>query len=197
MTGELAVRRGGFLTGEDDILALVADDAWMRDALAAVAALGLPDCWIGAGFLRGTVWERLHGHAERTPLEDIDVIYHDPARPDRARDRDLERRLGALRPGNPWSVRNQARMHLRNGDPPYGSSAEAVAHWLETLTAVAVRQNAAGGLELLAPLGIEDLLGLTVRPTPHAQRHRLGAYRARMKNKDWPAQWPRLRVVWG
>ncbi len=60
-------------------------------------------------------------------------------------------------------------MHLRNGDAPYGSSAEALAHWLETPTAVALRLNQGGGLELLAPLGTGDLLGLVVRPTPHAR----------------------------
>ncbi len=47
------------LKTDRDILALVAGDAWMMGALEAVAALGLPDAWIGAGFLRGAVWDRL------------------------------------------------------------------------------------------------------------------------------------------
>ncbi len=187
------------LKTDDDILALVAGDAWMMGALEAVAALGLPDAWIGAGFLRGAVWDRLHGYGSRTPPGDIDVIYHDPDNLDRAADEALERRLGAVLPGRPWSVRNQARMHLKNGDPPYRSSTDALAHWLETPTAVAVRLGAAGGPELLAPLGTRDLLGLTVRPTPHARKHkhRLAAYRARMKKKNWSAKWPKLRVDWG
>ena len=186
------------LKTDDDILALVAGDAWMMGALEAVAALGLPDAWIGAGFLRGAVWDRLHGYAERTPLGDIDVIYHGPGNLGPAAEAALERRLGAALPGLPWSVRNQARMHLKNGDPPYGSSAQALACWLETPTAVAARLDAAGGPELLAPLGTEDLLGLIVRPTPHARehKHRLAAYRARLEKKNWPAKWPRLRVIW-
>ncbi len=162
-------RTMAFFKIDDDILALVAGDAWMMGALEAVAALGLPDAWIGAGFLRGAVWDRLHGYAERTPPGDIDVIYHDPGNLDRAADEDPERRLAVLLPGVPWSVRNQARMHLKNGDPPYRSSTDALAHWLETPTTVAVRLNQAGGPELLAPLGTEDLLGLVVRPTPHAR----------------------------
>jgi hypothetical protein len=185
------------LTDDTDILALVAADAGMMAALDAVAGLGLPDCWIGAGFLRAAVWDRLHGYAERTTLDDIDVVYHDPGTLDPAADEALERRLGAAPPGLPWSVKNQARMHARNGDAPYGSSAEALAHWLETPTAVALRLSEAGGLELLAPLGTEDLLGLHVRPTPHARAHRLAAYRARMEHKNWPAIWPRLQVDWG
>ncbi len=187
------------LASDTDILALVAGDAWMMAALAAVARLGLPDAWIGAGFLRGAVWDRLHGYGSRTPLDDIDVVYFDPGAPDPAAEAALETRLGARLPGLPWSVKNQARMHLRNGDAPYRDSAEALAHWLETPTAVALRLNEAGRLELLAPLGTEDLLGLVVRPTPHArtQEHRLAAYRARLEKKNWPAKWPKLRVDWG
>ncbi len=186
------------LTDDSDILALVAGDAWMMAALTAVAGLGLPDAWIGAVFLRGAVWDRLHGHGSRTPLDDIDVIYFDPGAPDPAAEAALERRLGARLPGLPWSVKNQARMHLRNGDAPYGSCAEALAHWLETPTAVALRLNDGGDLELLAPLGTEDLLALVVRPTPHARahEHRLAAYRARLEKKNWPAKWPKLKVVW-
>ncbi len=72
-------------------------------------------------------------------------------------------------------------------------------HWLETPTAVAVRLEAGGRLSLLAPLGLDDLLGLVLRPTPHARANpeRLAAYRARLKRKNWPALWPKLRVEWG
>ncbi len=181
---------------DTDILALVAADAWMMAALTAVAGLGLPDAWIGAGFLRGAVWDRLHGFGSRTPLDDIDVVYFDPEACDPAAEAALERRLEARLPGLPWSVKNQARMHLRNGDAPYRDSADALAHWLETPTAVALRLNPGGDLELLAPLGTEDLLGLIVRPTPHARahKHRLAAYRERLESKNWPAKWPKLRV---
>ncbi len=152
------------LTDDSDILALVAADTWRMAALTAVAGLGLPDCWIGAGFARGAVWDRLHGYTERTPLDDIDVVYFDPETRNPAAEASLERRLGEDLPGLPWEVRNQARMHLRNGDPPYCSSADALAHWLETPTAVALRLNHGGELELLAPLGTADLLDLVVRP---------------------------------
>ena len=186
------------LANDNDILALVAADGWMMAALGAVAGLGLPDCWIGAGFLRGAVWDRLHGYTERTPLDDIDVIYFDPAALDPAVDAALEWRLDARLPGLPWEVRNQARMHLRNGDAPYRDTADALTHWLETPTAVALRLNQAGALELLAPFGTGDLLDMVVRPTPHARAHahRLAAYRERVEKKNWSAKWPKMRVVW-
>ena len=84
-------------------------------------------------------------------------------------------------------------MHARNGDAPYVSLADALCHWLETPTAVAVRLGP-HGLEFLAPLGLGDLMDMTVRPTPHASRSRLSAYRNRVAAKSWPAIWPRVRV---
>ena len=44
------------------------------DALRAVHHLGLPDCWVGAGFVRALVWDHLHGYNEATPLDDVDLI---------------------------------------------------------------------------------------------------------------------------
>jgi hypothetical protein len=117
---------------EVQVLELVTAGPWRRRVLEAVAALDLPDCWIGAGFLRAPVWDFLHGFERPTPLDDIDVIYFDPAHREPQADQALEPRLEALAPGLPWSVRNQARMHERNGDQAYGSSADALGHWLET-----------------------------------------------------------------
>ena len=181
---------------ERTLLAWVAEDDWRRGCLVAVAGLGLPDGWIGAGFVRNLVWDRLHGLAEATPLADVDVLFFDP-QAGRETERRLEARLRAVMPRAPWSARNQARMHARNGDAPYRDTADAVTHWLETATGIAVRLGAGGGLELLAPFGLGDLFALTLRPTPHARsrRDRLAAYRARLAAKAWELAWPGLRVL--
>ena len=187
------------MDGSDDaaaVIALATAEAWRREALEAVAALGLPDGWIGAGFVRAPVWDRLHGYDSATPLDDIDVVTFDPDCLDPGAERAHEARLAELLPGLPWSVRNQARMHLRNGDRPYRSSADALTHWLETPTAVALRLEA-GRPALLAPLGLADLLGLVIRPTPHARAHRMAAFRQRIATKGWRKTWPKVRVVWG
>lgn len=179
-----------------DIRDLVAGAPWRRRALKAVAALGLPDCWIGAGFVRAPVWDALHGYAKETPLDDIDVVYFDRSCLDPGPDAQAEARLRELVPGLPWSVRNQARMHLRNGDAPYRSTADALCHWLETPTAVAVRLGQDRAPELLAPLGLDDLVGLVLRPTPYAQAHRLTAFRERAGRKGWLEKWPKVRLEW-
>ncbi len=179
---------------EADLLRLIASDPWRMACLEAVAALGLPDCWIGAGFVRTPVWDRLHGYDAPTPLPDIDVIYFRPGDGPDA-EAAAEAALAARLPGEPWSVRNQARMHRRNGDTPYRDTADALTHWLETPTAVAVRLDPGAGLQLLAPLGLDDLFAMVIRPTPHARARRLAAFRARLAAKDWRGRWPKCRVM--
>ncbi|NNG05728.1 MAG: nucleotidyltransferase family protein [Inquilinus sp.] len=176
-----------------DVGRLILEDPERRRVLAAVARLRLPDCWIGAGVVRNPVWDRLHGYARPTPLADIDVLYFDPADRSRTAERQLEARLRRSLPGRLWSVRNQARMHRRNGDAPYRSTTDALRFWAETPTAIGVAL-VGHRLRLIAPFGIADLLGLTVRPTPRF-RHKLAVYRRRLASKDWPALWPRLRVL--
>ncbi len=143
----------------------------LLEPLRTVAALGLPDAWIGAGFLRDAVWDALHGLPFGTnPPSDVDVVWFDPARATAAADAAIEAQLRAARPAVPWEVRNQARMAARNGHAPYAGTLDAMAHWPDTATAVAARLNPAGGaaaaVEVAAPWGVDDLLAGLVRPTP-------------------------------
>jgi len=174
---------------------MIAAQPWHMAALSAVAGLAQADIWIGAGFVRNAVWDFMHNSAKTTPLNDIDVIFFDAENIRKSYERTLESRLNEVLSA-PWSVKNQARMHAHNGDDPYRSVADALCHWLETPTAVAIRLGAQG-LEILAPLGLDDLMTMTVRPTPHAlaSKARHGAYRARAAAKAWPATWPQVRVL--
>ena len=162
------------------------------DLLDVVRRQGLRDWAVGAGFVRAAVWDALSGVREPTPLADIDVIYFDPANAGPGRDRAVERALARARPGVPWSVKNQARMHRHNRDRPYACTADALARWLETPTCVAVRLEADGRLTLLAPLGLADLFAMRVRPTPAARRN-MQVFRNRAAAKAWHRAWPRLR----
>lgn len=179
---------------EAQLRAWLAADPWRLACLQAVAALDLPGGWIGAGFLRNLVWDRLHGFAQPTPLADVDVLTFEPAS-GTEREAEIEAALAGALPAVPWSVKNQARMHARNGDRAYRDTEDALGHWLETPTAVAARLTA-GELEILAPFGLADLFAIAVRPTPHARsrQDRLNAYRLRMADKNWPAIWPGVQV---
>ncbi|MBT9446345.1 MAG: nucleotidyltransferase family protein [Hyphomonadaceae bacterium] len=162
------------------------------EPLEAVSRLSLPDCWVAAGFIRNAVWDRLHDRPFGASQGDVDVIYFDAVALERSRDREIEAACRAAIPGLDWSVKNQARMHLRNGDSPYLDTAHAMTHWPETATAIGARWRN-GMVEVLAPFGVDDLLSLRVRPTP-AFQHKLQIYRNRLSRKRWRARWPNLVV---
>ncbi|WP_227523349.1 nucleotidyltransferase family protein [Klebsiella pneumoniae] len=117
--------------------------------LYAVRALELNDGWIGAGFVRDAVWDHLHRYGLSPVSGDVDVVRFD-------HDSYLEDRLKQQLPSLDWSVKNQARMHQRNGDHPSTSTGNAVLHWRETATAVAVRLGKEV-LDITAPYGLSVL----------------------------------------
>jgi hypothetical protein len=174
------------------LIALLRADATRMRLLAAVEDLCLPDCWIGAGFVRALVWDHLHGR-ESSPLDtDVDVVWWDPAHATAAIDRELEGVLTAQDATVVWSVTNQARMHGRNSDEAYASTEDALRHWPETATAVAIRQ-AVGRLEILAPFGLADLFAMTIRPTPAFRGARRSIVEDRVRDKRWRERWPQAR----
>jgi hypothetical protein len=166
----------------------------MMARLQSVAAHGPAGAWIGAGFLRNAVWDALTGRdPDAIAPANLDVVFHDVTDTSAARDAAAEARLKAAAPAVPWSVTNQARMHARHGHPPYQDLADALAHWPETATAIAARLGP-GGVEILAPHGLADLLALVARPTP-AHRARPSAMMARIAAKGWAMRWPALQVL--
>ena len=174
---------------------LITNDPRRLRILQQVRELDLPDCWVAAGFVRSAVWDHLH---QRTPSplpEDIDVIWFDRSQTAPARDAELETILRHQDESLQWSVKNQARMHLRNDDAPYASATEAMRYWPETATAVAVRLDEQGRLEVAAPLGLEDLFNLVVRPAGRFKGEKQPIYQQRLRSKNWLATWPKLKVL--
>lgn len=184
---------------EKDILGLIKKDKWMMDALRAAESLNLPDWWIGAGFVRGKVWDHLHGNKKRTPLPDIDLIYFDSSEknPEQSEQKH-KNKLIKFMPGIEWQVKNQARMHLlHNRRKPYKNSEDALSQWVETATCVGVSLKNRK-LKLVAPHGIEDLANLIVRPIPgfaSKYKHDPEIFQRRIKEKKWTQLWPKLKIV--
>lgn len=172
------------------VAAILAASRRHLDALQTVALAGPPNAWIGAGFVRNAVWDALSGREPNlAELVDLDVVHHGGGMA--AADAKFEAALRACRP-LPWSVRDQVRMAERNGHPPYRDMAEAVSHWPERATAVAARL-ARGRIEILAPLGLEDLMHMVLRPTS-ARALEPELLRSRLVAKGWGTRWPGLRV---
>ncbi len=176
------------------LIRIITGDSVRMALLRIVRSIELLDCWIGAGFVRNCIWDNLHGHGIAAPSGDIDVIYYDPTQISESGDRRIEARLSQMRPDFCWSVKNQARMHTRNGDAPYSSVFHAMQFWPETATAVAVRLNGQDGLDVCAPYGLGDLFQLKLKPTPgfvNAKRH---IFDARVASKVWLKSYPLLKL---
>jgi hypothetical protein len=180
---------------ELDIIRIITEDQWMMDVLRIVKSLQLNDWWIGAGFVRNKIWDFIHGYSTRTPLDDIDVIYYNPPMIPESIDKEYEMTLKRKDKGLKWSVKNQARMHSRNADPPYSSIVEAISRWTETATAIAVTIDQHEKIAFIAPFGITDLINLIIRPTP-AGMENIEVYKKRIKEKKWQVLWPMLQVLY-
>ncbi len=176
----------------DKIVELIKQDPIRVEALAHVSQLGLPQCYIAAGFVRNLVWDSLHNFNEPTPLNDVDVIYFDPIESNSSAHLDYEELLKARIPKLNWQVRNQATMNERNGDEPYQSSLDAMSYWPEKETAVAVRQVGSNKYECIAAFGFESLFSYWVTHNPKRLRE---TFENRVSSKGWLVRWPSLRIA--
>ena len=181
------------MSERDTVKRLLRTDPWRMHVLEMLRSLDLPDVWIVAGFLRCRVWDVLHDHNTATPPTDIDVVFFDPSRPSEE-DRDIEAALSELDPDCPWEVYNQAHMHAFNGDAPYTSTVDAFSRWAESVSTIGVRLGPHGRLELAAPHGLEDLVQMRIRPTPHPDANRQ-IFFERLCTKGWLVRWPRARLA--
>lgn len=177
----------------DTLRSLLQTDEERMRVLRHVADMHLPDCWVGAGFVRSLVWDHVHGLKPSPPNSDVDVVWFGPENATEDADRLFEAQLKHRAPTILWSVKNQGRMHKVNRDHPYLSTAEAMSRWPETATAVGVRLGTRG-IEVVAPFGLEDLFDLIVRPTPAFAGARQSIVIERLEQKRWLERWPRLKL---
>jgi hypothetical protein len=184
--------------GRERVEEILRSTPWFMEALAAAREVDAPDWLIGAGALRTAVWDRLHGFDEPTELADIDLVFFDPADLSAERERGVEDALRVELPAAPWDAKNQAAVHLWFPDKfgyevePLRSTGEAVATWPETATCVAVRLTSDDRFQLVAPYGLDDLLGLVHRRNP--ARVSVEEYERRLRTKRIAERWPRVRL---
>lgn len=184
------------MINEKGIIELITEDKWMMNILKTAKSLNLPDWWICAGFIRSKIWDTLHNFNERTPISDIDVIYFEPKDIDELMEKKLEKMLNALMPNIPWSVKNEARMHMKSKMPPYSSSVDAISKFPETATALGVKLDEKDNVILTAPYGIDDVVNLEVKPTPYflKTKNRVDIYQDRITKKNWKLIWSNLKI---
>ncbi|MCU4338969.1 nucleotidyltransferase family protein [Acinetobacter dispersus] len=158
-----------------------------------------PHAYLSAGVLRNTVWAYLHGQSFDLQYSDVDVIYCDATEMDQHSQKQLQHNLERLFPLQQWDVVNQALVptwyRKENGKriQPLASIEHALSLWPDTATAIAVRVNASGELELIAPFGLQDLFELKLRWNSALVSY--ATFKKRVDSKQWLQQWPQLQEV--
>ena len=187
-------------TGHNDLLqSILRSNDWFMAVLRAARAADLPEWFVGAGAVRSTVWDSLHGYTVPTPLTDVDVAFFDPRDLTPARDAAATALLLAHGPGLPWEATNQAAVHLWYPTvfgavvAPVFSSDEAIGTWPETATCVGVRLLGDDSLVVATPHGLDDLLTMVLRHNP--QRATVELFHHRLQSKRIRETWPHVQVI--
>jgi hypothetical protein len=186
------------VTDDARVRGIVAATPWLVAVLEAVQGVAPPNWCVAAGAVRNTVWDALTGRRTDGPSGDIDVVYFDPTGSDADRD-EYQARLRTRFPAYDFEVTNQATVHLWQSHAlghavaPYPSLAVAIGAWPETATAVGVTLDVRSDISVIAPLGLADLLALTVRENLRCPDRR--AYADRLERKRWQDRWPDLTIV--
>ncbi|EFM12494.1 protein of unknown function DUF925 [Paenibacillus curdlanolyticus YK9] len=178
---------------EEQLKDYINNEPYLIEDLKLVSELNLPDCYIAAGYIRSMVWDRLQGLESRGKHSDIDVVFFDPTNLSEARDHAIEAELIARTGNEKWSVKNQARMHIQNGDAPYQNTTDAISYWPETATAIGVRLDPDNEIEIIAPYGLDDLFQMVVRRAPLFLDK--AYYMRRVAGKNWKNQWSGIKII--
>jgi hypothetical protein len=182
----------------DKLEVALRQNKWFEEILERFEEIVLPDSWLVAGCIAQTIWNLGCGQPAELGLKDVDLIYFDEQDLSFESEVDHERRLRDLFRHLPikLDVKNEARVHLWYEErfgyaiKPYLSSADAIATFPTTATAVGVCWIR-GKLECCAPFGLDDLFGLVVRPNKRQITRTI--YEAKVDR--WRPIWPRLNFL--
>jgi hypothetical protein len=181
-----------------ELEARLRQNAWLWEVIQQWKAYDLPDCWVVAGAIAQTVWNLAGNYPLAYGIRDLDVVYFDPDDLTEEAERLNEARLRFRFPDLPakLDVKNEARVHLWHerhfgySIMPYRSAVDAIGSFPTTVTAVGLRWTGSH-LECCAPFGLEDLLGLRVRPNKRQITRRI--YEDKIAR--WRALWPHVSFV--
>jgi hypothetical protein len=162
------------------------------------SSLALPNCWIVAGVVFQTYWNKAHGFSPWQGISDIDLIYFDPDDlSDEAENENSIRINSQFQCLNVrFDVKNEARVHLwyedRFGFPinAYTSAESAMETFPTTAGSIGVRV-AGQDLEAFAPFRFDDLLDLVIRPNKRQVTRPI--YEEKVAR--WDPIWPRVRFI--
>lgn len=182
---------------ENELKELLRSNEEFMNLLRAVRGIGLKDWYIGAGCIRGLVWDYLHNFQKKTEFRDIDVVYFDDIL--LIEEEAANTILSVSCPGYDWEVTNQAFVHewyeTKLGIPtkPLTSTADAISTWPETATCIGATLLENDEIEICAPHGLDDLFNMVLRWNP--KRATKEIFDNRIKEKRLCEKWPIVTVV--
>ncbi len=183
------------IEAKQNFINIIKNDAELIRLLKIVNELNLQDAFIAAGAIRNLIWDSLHKYPNRTPLNDIDVVYFNAKNITPEADLIIWKKLCKVEPHINWNVFNQARAHIKNKSrKKVYSTEEGMAYWSETPTCIGVRLDKDEEIIICAPYGIDDLMNLRVRPIPKPLQD-LKLYNERVLTKNWKKIWPKLQIM--
>ena len=148
----------------------------LMQVLTIARGLALPDWRIVSGAVYQSVWNSLTGRDPDYGIRDYDLFYFDASDISYEAEDVVIKRAAAAYPAalSPMvEVRNQARVHLwfeahfGEAYSPLSSTDEALERFVAPAFAVGARLKADGRLDIAAPLGLEDLFAMRLRPNPN------------------------------
>ena len=179
---------------ETEFRRIIESDPDIGALLAAMRSFSAPDLWLVSGVLFQTVWNVLEGNSRGHGILDNDLFYFDPDASEEAEDRWIKRAAAhfAFAPRE-VQLRNQARVHLwypKKFDIPYPqlhSSCDGINQFLMPVCMIGIRP-ASGGIEIYAPLGLDDIFNRLIRPNPLWEGPPRPRYleKAARYMRDWP-----------
>jgi hypothetical protein len=184
-----------------EFLRLVVLNPTLRQIVDRIASLELPDTWMAGGCLFQSVWNILAGEDPTRAIKDYDLFYFDSQDCTKESEERANFRAATLFAdlGCKVDVRNQASVHLWyaqefgvHGYPHLQKSTDGIDNFLAVCCMVGVGKTRAGGIDLYAPLGVEDVLSMTMRPNPWFPGAPRDSYER--KADRWRALWPKLAV---
>lgn len=173
---------------------IVASDPDIAALLAAMRTFKAPDLWLVSGVLFQTVWNKLEGRPHGHGILDYDLFYFDPDTSEAAEDRWIKSAAKHFAfAEREVQLRNQARVHLwypKKFDIPYPqlhASCDGIKQFLMPACMVGIRPTARG-VDIFAPLGLDDVFDRLIRPNPLWQGPPRPRYleKAARYMQDWP-----------
>jgi hypothetical protein len=169
----------------------------VTEVLRLAPQLELTDWYLGAGAIAQTVWNELHGFPLEQGILDCDLVYFDGDVSEEAQEANIQKGrglFGAL--SIDVEIVNEARVHIWYKEAfgkeikPYKSSENAICTWPTTATSVGVRYEG-DRFVVFAPYGLDDLLGMIVRPNKIQVTQEI----YKKKAARWSGIWPKLTVI--